>query len=113
MSKTNKSGIRVRVVAQIPLLFFFALTVHRTRTVKGPPKRSWRFGEERVILECLMTLAAVYARKYGERQSPASGSKQQKTSFMGVFFVLPPSAWTRTAKGLPQISNLWEGASDA
>ena len=31
----------------------------RTRTVKGPPKRSWRFGEERVILECLITLRSV------------------------------------------------------
>ena len=34
-----------------------------------------------MILECLMPQAAVYARKYGERQSPASGS----TSLTDVF----------------------------
>ena len=38
-----------------------------------------------MILEYLMTLASFYARKYCERQSPASGS----TSFADVFFVLP------------------------
>ena len=64
----------------------FVCHLSRTRTVKGSPKRSWRFGEERVILECLMPQAAVYARKYGERQSPASGSNKQNRHPCGCLF---------------------------
>ena len=96
------------------IVFFFKLTKNHIKNLPAFFEIYFKSGKRNSFFLFLkMTLASVYARKYGERQSPASGSKQQKTSFMGVFFVLPPSAWTRTAKGLPQISNLWEGASDA
>jgi len=54
--------------------------------IKGPPKRSWRFGEERWLVAANLLAQQVNEQNKPERQSPASGSKRRRDLF---FFFVP------------------------
>ena len=60
-----------------------------------------------MILECLMPLAAVYARKYGERQSPASGANPL---WVSALFYATLALGHRTLRGPRKSTDLWGGA---
>ena len=89
------SGSKKKKTSFMGVFLFCHLS--RTRTVKGSPKRSWRFGEERVILECLMPLSGSLCTKVWRAAESGQWLKKKKTSFMGVFLFCHLSR-TRTVK---------------
>ena len=104
------SPVRVRPVAQnnnrhplwVSILFYH---LSRTRTVKGSPKRSWRFGEERVILECLMTLSVSLCMKVWRAAESGQWLKRELRFSFFYRTVLSPPVLIST-KGLERLLQL-------
>ena len=87
------------------LFFFFLCSLSiGLRTVKGSPKRSWRFGEERVILECLMTPRVILCTKVWRAAESGQWLKTKVDIPCGCLFLFYHLSRTRTVKGPPKRS---------
>ena len=67
------------------IVFFFKLTKNHIKNLPAFFEIYFKSGKRNSFFLFLkMTLASVYARKYGERQSPASGSHPLRMQFIAL-----------------------------